>query len=53
MIGYLSFILIFWSILIVSETIANKFPDTKYSKFWRKHILSKDHNEDDDMMSLN
>ena len=53
MTGYLLFILLFWTVLIVSEFVAIKFPETKYSKFWRKHILSKDHNEDDDMMSLN
>ncbi len=48
MIGYILFIILFWSALILSELFANRFPETRYSKFWRKHILSKDHNEDDD-----
>lgn len=48
MIGYILFIIVFWGVLIVSETIAMKFPETKYSKFWRKHVVSKDHNEDDE-----
>jgi hypothetical protein len=53
MLEYILAIIIFWTFVIASEIIANKFPENRYSKFWRKHILSKDHNEDDDMMSLN
>jgi len=40
MIAYLAFMLFIWSFLIVSEFAAKKLPDTKYSKFWRKHIIT-------------
>jgi len=40
MIAYLTLTLFIWAFLIVSEFIAKKRPDTKYSKFWRKHIIT-------------
>jgi hypothetical protein len=40
MIAYTTLTLSIWAVLIVSEFIAKKRPDTKYSKFWRKHIIT-------------
>jgi hypothetical protein len=42
MIAYLTLMILMWVFVIGSEILATKFPNTMYSKFWRKHIITTD-----------